>query len=504
MDPIPTSLLKECIKSQGSHALLSLITDIVNSSLENGLPTSLKGAYVSPLLKKPSLDKEQLNNYRPISNLPFISKLIEKVVAKQLSEHLANNDLYERTQSAYRGCHSTETALIKVQSDIMAAVDQGSVAVLVLLDLSAAFDTVDHRVLLDRLDAVFRVSGSAHSWLQIYLKDRTQTVCLDGALSQPQQLSYGVPQGSVLGPLLFTCYVQPLGEIIRSHGLQCHFYADDSQLYLCFNPNTQLDSALVTVNSCIQGVSKWMGENFLKLNEDKTEVLVFGTKPKIQSMGQLNIEIGLHSVASSPAAKSLGVLFDQHMTMNQQVANICRAVYHQIRNIAHIKNCLSPSAIKTVAQACILSRLDYANSILYGLPACTIHKLQLAQNAAARLITGRRKYDHITPALQELKWLPIQSRIKYKILMLTYKCLNNRAPSYLVDMVTPYSPPRTLRSADALLLTTTSTNLSSWGDRTFPHAAPSLWNNLPMDIRCASSLNDFKRKLKFHLLSNCF
>ena len=216
-------------------------------------------------------------------------------------------------------------------------------------------------------------------------------------------------------------------------------------------------------------------------------------------MGSFTVQTGPHSVSPAQVAKNLCVLFDQQMTMNPHINNVCRTVYHQIYNIAQIKKCLSSSAIRTVVQACVLSRLDYANSLLYGLPACAIRKLQLVQNAAARLITGRKKRDHITPALQQLKWLPIQSRIKYKILILGYKCLNNQAPSYLADMVSVYSPPRALRSADALLLSTSHSNMASWGDRTFASALSTLWNSLPLEIRRSPSLTDFKRDLKRYL-----
>ena len=218
LDPIPTSLTKECLSD-----LLPLITRIVNSSLCSGVvPPQFKQAVVTPMLKKPGLDPNDLKNFRPVSNLPFISKILEKVVLTQLQKHLSENDLLEIRQSAYRKNHSTETALLSVADGLLRNADDRLVSVLALLDLSAAFDTLDHPILLQRLETTFGISGTVLHWFASYLEGREQSVKVDNVLSSPSPLRFGVPQGSVLGPILFTLYSQPLSDLICRHECDCH------------------------------------------------------------------------------------------------------------------------------------------------------------------------------------------------------------------------------------------------------------------------------------------
>ena len=205
------------------------ITNIVNRSLQCGyVPTCYKKALIRPLLKKPTLDSNDLKNYRPVSNLPFLSKILEKVVLHQLKNHLFQNNLTDPHQSAYRENHSTETALLKIINDAAVNADNNEITILCLLDLSAAFDTIDHTILLKRLKQDFGINGVVLEWFSSYLSDRTQCVVVDGVRSGDKILKYGVPQGSVLGPVLFTMYMRPLSNIISRFYLLYHFYADDS------------------------------------------------------------------------------------------------------------------------------------------------------------------------------------------------------------------------------------------------------------------------------------
>ena len=210
LDPLPTWLLKHCLPE-----LSPIITSVVNSSLSSSnVPDRFKIALVRPLLKKPSLDHHLLKNYCPVSNLSFLSKVIEKAVSEQLKQHLKDNSLYDSVQSAYRKFHSTETALLKVHNDILMALDKDCTVVLIMLDLSAAFDTIDHEVLSTRLTERYGVRGQVLDWIRSYLNNRSWRVIVDNHQSKVRDLKYGVPQGSILGPLLFTMYVAPLSDLI--------------------------------------------------------------------------------------------------------------------------------------------------------------------------------------------------------------------------------------------------------------------------------------------------
>lgn len=266
LDPIPTWLLKEAFPIVGPF-----LVRVINASLLMGyVPQLFKVAFIKPLLKKPSLDSDSLVNYRPISNLSFISKILEKVVANQLYEYLHSNSLFEVFQSGFRAHHSTETALLRVTNDLLLAADSGLLSVLVLLDLSAAFDTIDHGILLHRLESLLGISGTALAWFRSYLSDRYQFVHVHNISSLHTRVQYGVPQGSVLGPILFILYMLPLGDILRKHSINFHCYADDTQLYLSMKPEES--NRLSRLEACLKDIRSWMSSNFLLLNSDKTEV----------------------------------------------------------------------------------------------------------------------------------------------------------------------------------------------------------------------------------------
>ena len=233
LDPIPTSVLKQHVLE-----LALIIARIVSASLASGeFPTSLKTSIVRPKLKKPDLDSEIYQNYRPLANISFMSKVIEKSVAIQTYSYLNKNALFPSLQSAYRAHYSTETAL-RVTNDILKAIDSRNDVILIFLDLSAAFDTLGHDILLSRLHLYFGFKGIALNWFTSYLRGRTQRVNIAGSSSSPRNLHYGVPQGSILGPLLFTLYIAPLQGVIATFNLQCMFYADDTQLYIAAKPST--------------------------------------------------------------------------------------------------------------------------------------------------------------------------------------------------------------------------------------------------------------------------
>ena len=256
LHPLPTGLVKDCI-----DVLVTPIVSIVNLSLsERCFLTHFKSALVSPLLKKPTLNRDDMTNYRPVSNLSFLSKILEKVVASCLNLHINSSHTSNDYQSAYRKFYSTETALLKIHNDILSSTDDGRVTAMTLLDLSATLDTIDHTILLRILDNWFGVSGKALDWFKSYLTGRSQRIKLGNCLSCKSDLSFGVPKGSVLGPLLFTLYTTPLSSLISGHAIPHHLYADDSQLYVFFSPGNYA-ATLNGLQSCLASVQSSMSTN---------------------------------------------------------------------------------------------------------------------------------------------------------------------------------------------------------------------------------------------------
>ena len=240
LDPLPSCVFTQCI-----DVLTPMVTDIINASITQAhVPLSMKAAIIRPLLNKSSLDVDILSNYRPVSNLTQVSKCLEKVIAQQVIEH--TSEMTELYQSAYKSNHSTETALIAVCDDIKRGFDNRKGTALIMIDLSVAFDTISHSILLQRLRNRYGITHNALKWFQSYLAERYQCVSISDHQSYRFKLTTGVPQGSVLGPLLFSLYVQHIGDIIRKHGLSFHHYADDLQLYDHFTYSSP--SFAITIN----------------------------------------------------------------------------------------------------------------------------------------------------------------------------------------------------------------------------------------------------------------
>ena len=369
------------------------------------------------------------------------------------------------------------------------------------MDLSEAFDTIDHNILISRLENRFHVTGPVLAWFESYLKDRHQSVCIGNDKSDYLPLNYGVPQGSVLGPLLFVIYTTPLGDIIQKYGLGYHMYADDTQLYLSFHPQKDQDDALSTIQQCLVEIKHWMHVNLLKLNADKTDVVVFGTKKKVTDLNNFSVSMDQCAISPSPSARNLGIIYDSTLNMEEHVSKVCCKAYMQLKNIGRIRRYLTEDATKSLAHAFVCSHLDYGNSLLYGLPGTLLGKLQRVQNLTARIVTCTPKTDHIKPILKTLHWLTIHRRIEFKILLFVYQCLNNIAPPYLKNLLDLYTPPRQLRSCQMDLLKVPRSRLVNYGDRSFSVAAPQLWNSIPTWVKEAKSTEAFKKKLKTFFFS---
>ena len=499
LDPLPTDLVKQCAES-----LVPLITRIINESLLSGVvPSKLKEAVIVPLLKKHGLDCNNLKNFRPVSNLPFISKLLERVVLRQLQQHLVDNNLLEINQSAYRKGHSVETAVLSVMDSLLTNSDEKSVSLVALLDLSAAFDTLDHSILLRRLEITFGIRGNVLKWFCSYVSQRFQSVIINGSTSNPCPLLYGVPQGSVLGPVLFTLYSQSLSDVINLHNCSFHKYADDTVVFRS-GPPEKFELTKIAIQKCISDILCWMDSNKLMLNTDKTEVMIVGTASRVKQVASNSITILNSDIKIQESVKYLGVRLDQTLSMSSHISDVCRSSFLSLRRIGCIRSYLSDRATSCLVNSIITSRLDFCNSSLTGITTDQLNRLQRIQNCAARLIMKKRKYDHITPVIYELHWLPLEFRIQYKLAVFAFRHFEGTLPTYLSATLCTYKPARSLRSSTERLLQSPRVNLKSAGERSFHFAAPAVWNSLPNSLRNIHSLPQFKKQLKTHLFLHAF
>ncbi len=432
LDPIPSHLLQAI-----SPALLPALTHIINSSLLTGnFTTAFKQARITPLLKKPTLNTSLIENYRPVSLLPFIAKTLERVVFNQISWFLSQNDKLDAKQSGFRSGHSTETALLSVTEALRIAKADSKSSVLILLDLSAAFDTVNHQILLSTLSSL-GITGISLHWFESYLTARSFRVACGGEVSKAHQLVTGVPQGSVLGPppLLHIHYItgsHHTGTWLRLP-LLCWWHTALS-----------LFSTRWSNGSC---TDLRLPGGHLGMDERTSPTAQPGKDWASCPLCHPNSTAWLHDSGSSTIAPSTSVIFDDQLTFKEHIAKTARSCRFALHNIRKIRPFQTEHAAQLLVQALVISRLDYCNALLAGLPSNTIKPLKMIQNEWLRLVFNEPKRAHVTPLFISFHWLPVAARIKFKTLMLAYRTATGSAPAYFHSLLRIYIPSRSLRSA---------------------------------------------------------
>lgn len=415
--------------------------------------------------------------------------------------HVTESPNFNPLQSAYRRHHSTETALLCTLDSIYRSSDAGMPTILISLDLSAAFDMIDHRTLLTRLSSSFGITGTPLSFLSSYLSNRTQSVHSGTASSCTTNCHTGVPQGSVLGPILFSLYVSPISHIANCFGVSLQQYADDTQLYIASSANL-VQSSIARFESCLTALHSWFSYNGLILNSTKSEAIIFGTRQRLLSYPSPSyITIENTPVPLSQEITILGCKLDSNLTLRSHISAVTRSAFYHIRALRHIRHSLNDDMAKAVGSSLVQSRLDYANSILCGVAATHLNKLQHIQNSLARAVLPSRSQLSSNQLLRDLHWLPITARIDFKLASITYNTLSIGQPTYLRSLLHSYVPARSLRSSDQQLLQVPRCS-TDFGRRAYSHCAPRLWNQLPLHLRLSPSISSFKRSLKSYYFSS--
>lgn len=498
-DSLPCNLLKACI-----DLLAPFLAHLFNLSLQCGIfPSSWKHATITPILKKGKKNHLDVSSYRPITSLPLLSKILERIVSAQLRSHVESNDLLPSQQSAYRPKHSAETALLKITSDIFRAFDSGEICLLSFLDLSAAFDTVDHASLLKKLELCHGFSGSVLSWLTSFICDRSMSVSVKGVISSPTPVTCGVPQGSVLGPLLFILYVSDIVQLVESHNLNIHLFADDVQVFGSCAP-AESSELSIRLSLCLDSVIAWFKEHRLLLNPDKSEVMWCSSKPRKKSLPHDSVRVGSSTIAPSASVRVLGVILDSHLSFEAHISRCVSSCFSALRQIRSIKRSISLPLVVTVINSLVLSRLDYCVSLFNGVSKTQLRRLQSVLNASARLVFSASRFSPVSPYLRVLRFLPIQARIEQRLSVLAHNCLVGHAPTYLSEGLCKLSESHTrpnLRSSTSFKVAQPRSRHPTLGGRAFPAAAAKIWNRLPSSVQSAPA---FKKEVKRYYLETVF
>ena len=418
------------VKIAADYIAAPLVNIINTSFIHRKFPERWKRAVVRPI---PKINTPILpTDYRPISLLTVFSKIIEKAAAFQIIEYLHRKSLQDPHQSAYRRDHSTTTALLKISDDIYDALDDGEITLLVLLDYSKAFDTINHRILFAKLKAL-GFTFEAVSWVVGYLTDRKQMVKTENDESGWESMQYGVPQGSVLGPLLFSLVIHDIRKCIKYGNY--HLYADDTQIYYHFKLS-KFKETITNTNNDLENIAQYSERNCLNINAGKSKYIIIGSKKHLQELAKLDmeqVEINGNIIECDTEATNLGVIFDEKFTWEKHVSSVIRKAYGKLRQFYSLRKSLSVKTKTRLVETYVLSQLNYCDIVTQGMTLALKVRIQRVQNACIRYIFGLRKYEHITQYMQELNTLNMTSRASSHALTMMHKIVTKTAPKYLTD-----------------------------------------------------------------------
>lgn len=473
-DEINVSMLKYCCPH-----ILPYITHLINCCLlENYFPNVWKTSMVTPLPK--TNHPQDYKDLRPISILPPMSKILERVISIQIKDYLDKYDILPQMQSGFRKNHSCTTALSHILDDILEATDEDELTVLILLDYSKAFDCINHEILL----AILHYIGfhkNAVNLIRNYLKDRKQIVRLNNEISLEGILDRGVPQGSILGPLLFSIYTSQLYKNLVT--CKSHYYADDTQLYKSFAPINiaQINNA---VNADLQSLVNVSQDHCLCINPNKSTVMLFGkTVLRNKYVQALDIKIAGKSIDCVSEAKNLGLIIDTDLRFKSHVNSCIKRAFCNLKNIYSSKAMLSKDTIKLLCDALVLSHFAYCD-IIYGpcLDVMTSKRIQRVQNSCTRLICGIRRREHVTYKIREINWLNMSNRRLLHSSMFFHKIVTTKSPQYLYEKIRFRTDVHNINIRRKSLITPPAHKTALY-ERSFTYNISKVYNKIPANLR---------------------
>ena len=495
---IPNKVLKDSV-----HLIAPILMDIFNLSISAKIfPEDLKVLKVVPVYK--SGERESLNNYRPIAVLPTIARVFEKLLYGQLYSYLMHNKLLDDRQSGFRSLHSTALALGKSTDYWLMNIDNGKLNSVVFLDIRKAFDTVNHEILLQNLEC-YGIRGNELIFFQSYLENRIQACSVNGHMSSFKSISYGVPQGSILGPLLFIIYMNDLPSCVKE--AEITMYADDTSLYKAFRTAQDLSDELIPA---FVKICEWLKMNKLALNVLKTEFMIIGTSKRLNILDQTPettpyiTSVDGCQIRRVKSVKYLGLIVDDTLTWAEHVDYISTKIRKNIGIIKRVRTFLPPHSLLTLYRTLIEPYLRYCNTV-WGQCSDTLkEKLQCLQNRVARAIAVQR-YDEANHRniLNDFEWLNIRHLIDYDLgVLLMYKTVNGHGPEIRKEAFHDVNSTHEHATRSAVkgdLFVPRKTTIIAQQEVSV--AGPRLWNMIPSTIRNAQSIDTFKVRLKEHYLN---
>ena len=452
-----------------------LLCIINNSIVTETVPTSWKCAVVIPLHKKG--DPSQASNFRPITNVPAICKIVEKLVHQQITAYLDHYRLFSEDQHGFMARHSTTTALLTMTDQILTGMDQSEITLLALIDLSRCFDVVDHAALLTSLQQLQISTG----WIESYLTGHTQRVRLGDSLSDPRAIDVGTFQGSCLGPLLFnvisnniSCYIPSSSHGFRTFSVR---YADDTQVAVT-GPRSKLPELQLALEAVLDTLCTWFSQHGMMVNAGKTELLLCGDRrqivqitdnPQIQFMGET-----LHF---STSVKNLGVIMDQELSWDAHISAITKRCFGILIGLIHIRHIIPPSVLPKLVDALVMSHVRYCSPVYGSASRTNLAKIQKIINFAARVVSGRRKYDHVSDVIRELGWLRATDMVSYFDVCLMHNILSCGKPPQLRSWLS-YNYEHVCRPTRQSQHLTLPKARNNHGKRRYVYRAADLYNRM--------------------------